>query len=73
MKFAKFMASMWGRILRIVAGIVLIYAGFYVLKGTGGLILAIIGVAPLAAGIFDFCIIAPLFGAPFKGRGIRNS
>jgi hypothetical protein len=31
----------------------------------------LIGLVPLAAGIFDFCVLAPLFGAPFKGPEIR--
>jgi hypothetical protein len=28
---------------------------------------------PLLAGVFDFCIFAPLFGAPFSGKAIRKS
>jgi len=31
----------------------------------------IIGLVPLAAGIFDFCVFAPLFGAPLSGARIR--
>ena len=69
MGFSKFMASTTGRVVRIVAGLGLIAWG---LLG-GGLVPAIIGVVPLAAGIFDWCVFAPLFGAPFKGCDIRSA
>ena len=73
MGFAKFMASTAGRILRVVAGLVLIYVGYFIIKGVGGDILAVIGLAPIAAGVFDFCLLAPLFGAPLSGKAIRKS
>lgn len=68
MAFAKMMASMGGRLIRIVAGVVLIALGLLVVEGTGGLILAVIGVAPILAGVFNVCLIAPLIGAPFSGN-----
>jgi hypothetical protein len=70
--FVKFMASGAGRILRIVAGLALIALGFY-FQGTTGVIVGVIGAVPLAAGLFDFCIFAPLFGAPMSGTKIRQS
>jgi len=73
MGFVKFMASTAGRILRVVAGLVLIYVGYFVIKGVGGDILAVVGLAPIAAGVFDFCLLAPLFGAPLSGKAIRKS
>ncbi len=69
--FCTFMASGTGRITRIVAGIVLIGLGLLVIKGTWGIVLAVIGVVPLAAGAFDFCVFAPLFGCPLSGPKIR--
>jgi hypothetical protein len=69
--FVKFMASPAGRITRIVAGIVLIALGLLVLHGTGGIIVAIVGLVPLVAGLFDFCVFAPLFGNPMSGPKIR--
>ena len=72
MGFAKFMASMLGRIIRIVAGLALIYVGFFVMKDTVGYILGIVGLVPLVAGVFDFCVLAPLFGAPFLGKDVRK-
>ena len=67
----KFLASQSGRVVRAVAGIVLILLGLFGLGGVGGAIVAVIGALPLVAGLFDFCIFAPLFGAPFNGPKIR--
>jgi hypothetical protein len=69
--FVTFMASFNGRIARIVAGIVLILLGLLAIGGTGGIIVAVIGAVPLLAGLFDFCLFAPLFGAPLSGPKIR--
>jgi len=71
MGFAQFMASGLGRGLRIVAGIILMVVGLAVVGGTGGIVLAVIGLVPLLAGIFDVCLLAPLFGAPLKGADVR--
>jgi uncharacterized membrane protein HdeD (DUF308 family) len=70
--FVKFMASRNGRITRIVAGAVLIILGFFVVDDiTLGVVLMVVGLVPLLAGIFDFCLLAPLFGAPMSGAKIR--
>jgi len=69
----KFLASTTGRIVRIVAGAALIAWGLLGLSGTTGVIAAVVGALPLLAGLFDFCIFAPLFGAPFSGPKIRAS
>ena len=69
--FVKFMASTTGRVVRIVAGLVLIALGLWVIQGTAGIVVALIGALPLVAGLFDFCIFAPLFGAPLSGPKIR--
>lgn len=70
--FVTFMASTAGRLLRIVAGAALIAWGVLGLGGTTGIIVAIVGAVPLLAGLFDFCIFAPLFGAPLSGPKIRS-
>ncbi|MEW6578629.1 MAG: DUF2892 domain-containing protein [Chloroflexota bacterium] len=72
MALVNFLASSAGRLLRIVAGIVLIVVGLLVVEGTGGIVLALIGLVPLAAGLFDFCLVGPLLGAPFRGAAIRQ-
>lgn len=71
MGFAQFMSSGLGRALRIVAGIALIAVGLGLVGGTGGIVLAVVGLVPLLAGAFDVCLFAPLFGAPLKGVDAR--
>jgi len=70
--FFQFMASMNGRIVRAVAGLVLVYLGLASVQGTGGYILAVVGLVPLAAGVFDFCVFSALFGGKFWGKDIRK-
>lgn len=65
--FVKFMVSPAGRILRIVAGIALIAWGLLGLDGATGIIVAVVGAVPLLAGVFDFCVFAPLFGGHLSG------
>lgn len=67
----QFMATMAGRLTRIVAGIALIAVGLLVVGGTAGIIIAAIGLVPLLAGAFDVCIFSALFGGPFSGSAIR--
>jgi len=55
----------------LFAGIALIAWGMLSLGGTSGIVVALIGAVPLVAGIFDFCVFAPLFGAPLSGPKIR--
>jgi hypothetical protein len=51
--------------------VVLVAWGVFGLTGAAGLIVAAIGLVPLIAGVFDFCVFAPLFGAPMSGSRIR--
>jgi hypothetical protein len=69
--FVKFMASIAGRVTRVVAGLALIFWGLMGIGGAAGMVVAIIGLVPFVAGLFDFCIFAPLFGAPLSGPRIR--
>ena len=71
--FFRFISSPAGRIARIVAGLALILVGLLALEGIGGWILAIVGLVPLAAGLFDWCVFAPLFGLPFVGPRLREA
>jgi hypothetical protein len=68
-----FLASPTGRGTRIVAGLALITIGLLALGGTWGWILAIVGLVPLLAGLFDRCVFAPLFGLPFVGDRLRQA
>ncbi|MGB3635798.1 MAG: YgaP-like transmembrane domain [Rubrobacteraceae bacterium] len=67
MAFAKFMSEPIGRIIRAAAGIALIALAFFV-GGTAGLIIGIVGLVPIAAGVFNFCLLGPLVGGYFSGR-----
>ena len=71
MAFARLMSSMAGRLIRVLAGIALILFGLLSVQGTGGTILAIVGLVPLVAGLFNFCVMAPLFGGPFLGKEVH--
>lgn len=72
MGFAKFMASGLGRGLRIVAGLALIAVGIFMMEGIWGIVVAVVGVVPFLAGLFDVCLIGKLFlGTPFKGNDLR--
>ena len=70
--FVNFMASSTGRIVRVVAGIILIALGLLAVQGVGTWILVIVGLVVLAAGALDICIFAPLASLPFSGKQIRG-
>jgi len=70
--FARFMASAAGRWLRIIAGAALIFWGWSMHSGTG-MVVMVVGLVPIAAGVFDFCLIAPMLRVPFWGRQIRGN
>lgn len=72
MSFARFMATTTGRALRVVAGLALIVIGLAI-GGAGGVILAIVGLVPLAAGAFNVCFIAPLLKVPFSGKAVPGA
>ena len=68
MGFVKFMLSPAGRLLRLALGIGIVWYGFGYLEGTTGIAVGLIGFVPLAAGIFNFCLLGPLFGVDLAGR-----
>lgn len=71
--FFRFMAGSAGRAVRIVAGLILVAVGIWVVQGIGGWVLVIVGLVPLLAGAFDRCVFAPLFGLPFVGPSLRRA
>ena len=71
MAILNFLGSQPGRIVRIGAGLALIAVG--ILVGGGWLALAVVGVLPLAAGVFDVCVLGPLFSLPFFGPKFRRA
>jgi hypothetical protein len=66
-----FLATPAGRVTRVVAGIALIAWALLGLSGVWSIVVAVIGAVPLLAGLFDFCVFAPLFGASLRGAEIR--
>lgn len=72
MALIEFLASFSGRMLRVAAGTAIVAVGLLALDGTAGIIVTVIGMIPLLAGMFDVCLVAPLFGASFSGRQIRR-
>jgi hypothetical protein len=67
----QFLATAAGRLIRIVAGVALIAVGLLAVGSTAGVVIAVIGLVPLAAGALDVCLFSRLFGGPFAGAAIR--
>jgi hypothetical protein len=63
MKVVKLMNSPQGRTGRALAGLALIAAGVLA-GGAGGLVLAIVGLVPLAAGAMGLCLAARAAAGP---------
>ncbi len=53
-----------GRVARVIVGLALIGLGAGL--GGGWWALFAVGFIPLAAGAFDFCLLAPAFGSPLR-------
>ncbi len=56
-ELVNFMNTGAGRALRVVLGLVLMYIGMAVLGGTVGWIVAIVGLVPIAMGLYGHCLI----------------
>lgn len=65
----KFLGSSAGRVVRALAGLALVVLGL----SNSTIALTIVGAVVMAAGVFDFCIFAPLFKKPFNGKKLRAS
>lgn len=68
MGFVNFMRSISGRVLRVVAGVVIIWLVFHFLQPPWSFVVAAIGLVPIAAGLFNFCLLGPLFSVDLRGR-----
>lgn len=71
MFIVQFLGSTAGRWTRAIAGAVLILLA--IALGGWWLSLALVGAVFIAAGAFDFCLLAPLFGKPLNGKRFRSS
>lgn len=70
--FARFINSPAGRVARVVAGLGLVSWGYTLRGSTTGIVLIIVGLVPLAAGVFDLCLISALLGGPMSGSRVRG-
>jgi hypothetical protein len=69
MTLVRFMQSTVGRAARIGVGLALIGTGVAI--GGAGWILAVVGLVPIAAGTFGFCLVGPLLHAPLRSATHR--
>lgn len=68
MEFVNFMLSTAGRLLRIAMGIGIVWLGLSQLPVPWSYVVAAIGLVPIAAGLFNFCLLGPLFAVDLWGR-----
>jgi hypothetical protein len=68
MGFAKFMAGPIGRGVRVLAGALLVALGLFGMEQPVGIIVAAVGVVFILVGVLNICLIAPIIGAPFRGK-----
>ncbi|MGB6120937.1 MAG: DUF2892 domain-containing protein [Bacteroidota bacterium] len=71
--FAKYVNTPAGRIVRIIAGLALIGWGYVQLPEATGIVLIIVGLVPLAAGVFNLCLISALLGGTISGARIARN
>ena len=66
MRMVRFFESRPGRVARIAAGVVLVGLGVGLSVSFGGAwwVFAAVGLVPLLAGLFNVCLIGPLFREP---------
>ena len=56
-----FMQGTFGRVLRVVLGLALIYIGLAVVGGTAGIVIAVIGIVPIVMGAWGPCLLGFVF------------
>jgi len=73
--FSRFMASNYGRFARVAFGATLIGSGLSLVAGPAGYAMAAFGLVPIAAGVFNLCPVAPVWGGHLIGAkycGVRT-
>lgn len=68
MEFVTFMRGTAGRTLRIAAGSVVAAGGIKSASGPVRILLVALGGVMIAAGSFNFCLLAPVFHADLWGN-----
>lgn len=51
------------RVIRVLLGIALLYIGYFVVGGTWGIVLDVLGVVAVVTGLTGFCLLYRLFGS----------
>ncbi len=72
MQLINFLASQAGRAARIVVGALLIVVAMAAWHGVVEAVVVVLGGILIAVGVFDVCLLAPLFGKPLSGKKIRG-
>lgn len=67
----QFMNSVWGRAARVILGLALIWYGLFVLGGTAGVIVAVIGLLPIGLGLAGRCVLE-LFAPSGVSSGVSS-
>ena len=70
--FSKFLNSLAGRILRLVAGIGFLVVGYMYRDHALGVIFMVWSVFPMSAGAFDICYVSAALGGKLSGKKIRS-
>ncbi|HET7055137.1 MAG TPA: DUF2892 domain-containing protein [Thermomicrobiales bacterium] len=60
------MSTRWGRISRVIGGILMMAAGLFVIGGGLGFAIAAGSLLPIATGLFNICPISPFYGLPLR-------
>lgn len=68
MGFVRFMRSYAGRLLRFVAGAIIIWVALVRLEAPWSWLVAAIGLVPILAAVFNLCLLGPLFHVDLQGR-----
>jgi hypothetical protein len=71
--FARFINSGTGRLARIIVGLALIGWGYTQRGSATGIVLMVVGLIPLAAGVFNLCLISALLGGPLSSGRMPKS
>jgi Inner membrane protein YgaP-like, transmembrane domain len=56
----EFMNGAIGRSVRVLLGIALIVYGLFALGGSGGIVVAAVGLVPIGLGVWGHCLFEPL-------------
>lgn len=70
--FVYWIAGETGRLLRVALGAALVVFGWYHIRQDIGIAALTAGLIVAAAGLLNFCLLAPLWHEPFFGFNIRN-